>query len=366
MEKLRLGIVGCGGIASTHAKGFSEISDDFVVTAMCDIHLDRAKAAAEAAGAKVAVADYRDMTDHVDCILASLPHDLHYEVGMHFLNHGKHVMLEKPMCNTEAQARDLIETAERNGLILMTAYHNRYRPAMQLIKRLIDEKKYGDVFQMSFWTEQYTKYAQGHWALDSKRLGGGQFFSHGCHYIDLMLWLMGKPVSGFHLGTNFGTPWMEQEGTSNASIQFDNGALGYHFGTWGARGTRLGWSMHIHCMEGMLEYKRGEGKLFLHHRIVGETRGETANQARPSQLELIYEEPGTGKMTQFQFLHFADCIRNGKAPLTGGPSSLQGLRVIWRLYEAERKQTMADLRGLGVEEDWRDPRAVTTFSGLDL
>lgn len=323
-----------------------------MVTATCDIDTERAESAKGVLRAEVATTDYREAADHVDCLLVSLPHDLHCEVGTFFMKAGKHVMLEKPMCNTEQRGIDLIQTAESNGVVLMTAYHNRFRPAMQMIKKYIDDKAYGDVFQMSFWTEQYTRYATGHWALDARRWGGGQLFSHGCHYIDLLLWLMGKPVSGFHLGTNLGTPWMEKEGTSNAAIAFESGALGYHFGTWGAaRGTRLGWSMHVHCTEGMLEYTRGDGKLDLHHRVVGETRGETANRTRPSQAELIYQEPGRGKMTQFQFKHFADCVRDGRQPLTSGPSSLQGLRVIWRLYEAETKHTMADHWSEGDKQD---------------
>jgi hypothetical protein len=53
--------------------------------------------------------------------------------------------------------------------------------------------------------------------------------------------------------------------------------------------------------------------------------------------------------------HFLDCIRTGRQPLTDGPGSLQGLRVIWRLYEAEEKNVAADLRGLGLDEPWDKP-----------
>ena len=49
--------------------------------------------------------------------------------------------------------------------------------------------------------------------------------------------------------------WMEKEGTSNVTMRFESGALGYHFGTWGARGTRLSYSFHAHCTEGMLEFR---------------------------------------------------------------------------------------------------------------
>ena len=48
----------------------------------------------------------------------------------------------------------------------------------------------------------------------------------------LLLWFLGRPVKGIHLGTNYGTPWMEMEGTSNVAIEFEGGPIGYHFGTW--------------------------------------------------------------------------------------------------------------------------------------
>ena len=91
-----------------------------------------------------------------------------------------------------------------------------------------------------------------------------------------MLWMLGKPVRGSHYGTNRGTPWMEKEGTSNVTIEFENGILGYHFGTWGARGTRLKYSFHAHCEEGMIEAAISEGKLIAHssNSLLDTFRGE--------------------------------------------------------------------------------------------
>ena len=114
---------------------------------------------------------------------------------------------------------------------------------------------------MSIWTEQLTQFGPDHWRSSAKNLGGGEFMSHGCHYVDILLWFLGRPVRGVHLGTNFGTPWMEKDGTSNAVIEFEGGQLGYHFGTWGARGTKLGYSFQAHCTEGMLEIDFQSGKL---------------------------------------------------------------------------------------------------------
>jgi predicted dehydrogenase len=343
-----MGLLGCGGMGGSHLNGLAELLDVMEVTATCDIIQERAEAAAAKFGAKLAVTDYREMADSVDAILISLPHDLHYPAGKFFLEAGKHVLMEKPMCNTEDECISLIELAKKNDRVLMTAYPVRYWPIIAKMKELVDSNTYGEVFQMSIWTEQFTKYQEGHWALSSKRLGGGQFFSHGCHYIDLLLWFLGKPIKGTHMGTNFGTPWMEKEGTSNAVLEFENGVMGYHFGTWGARGTRLGYSIHIHCTKGMLEYNLSEKKLYLHTDI----KDEKANMDTSSRLQVLMDESDSTKKTQYETLHFINCINSGTKPMTDGPSSLQGLRVIWRLYEAERNNVIADLRGLGLDEDW--------------
>lgn len=349
MEKIRLGVIGCGGMAGSHANGLLELGDLMEVTVTCDIDLERAQRAAEKLKANRHVTDYKEVFEDVDAVLIALPHDLHFEVGKASLEAGKHVLMEKPMCNTEEECIQLIEIAKQCDRVLMTAYPVRYWPAIVQIKEWIDQKKFGEVFQMSVWTEQFTKYHDEHWARSAKRLGGGQFFSHGCHYVDLMLWFLGRPVRGFHFGTNTGTPWMEKEGTSNATIQFEGDVLGYHFGTWGARGTRLGWSLHVHCTEGMIEYKRSEGKVYLHSHI----KEEKANLDTSSRTRVIFEDDDAGKQTQHETRHFLECIRNGTKPLTDGPGSLQGLRVIWRLYEAEKNNTIADLSGLGLEDDWQ-------------
>ncbi|MFK7691461.1 Gfo/Idh/MocA family protein [Paenibacillus sp. HJGM_3] len=348
MDKIRMGIIGCGGMAGSHFRGYGELMEQMTVTAVCDIVPERAQQAAELLGAR-AVTDYRELLDDVDAVLVVLPHDLHYEVGMTCLKAGKHVLMEKPMANSEAEVLDLIRQSEESGKILMTAYPVRFWPMILKMKDLIDTKAYGDIFQLSIWTEQFTRYYDGHWALSAERLGGGQFFSHGCHYVDIMLWMMGRPVRGTHMGTNRGTPWMEKEGTSNVTIEFENGSLGYHFGTWGARGTRLGYSFHAHCTGGMLEANISAGKLYAHTGLLP----EKANMDTNSKTELLMEVPLDGKNTHYEIQHFLDCIRNGTVPLTDGPTSLQGLRVIWRLYEAEENHTVADLRGLGLDEDWR-------------
>lgn len=345
MSKTRVGIIGCGGMARSHASRFSMILDQVEITATVDVVRERAQAVADLLPGEVTVSeDYREILDKVDAVLLVLPHHLHHPVTLECLAAGKHVLVEKPMANSEQECLEMIEAAKRADRVLMVAYCMRFHPLVVKMKELIDAKTYGDVFQLSIWTEQLTRYPEDHWASSAKTLGGGQLFSHGCHYIDLLLWMLGKPVWGTHFGTNTGTPWMEREGTSNVTIEFEGGVMGYHMGTWGARGSRLKYSFHAHCTEGMIEADISHGRLIAHSKsVIHDPANHDAAQAEEVLLEIPHAKP-----TEVEMAHFIECIRTGKKPLTDPVSSLEGLQVIWKLYEAEEKKTLADLRGMGL------------------
>jgi len=331
-------------MAKSHAYRFNNVLHEVEVTALVDLQPERAQAVADLLPNNPCVStDYREIFPLVDAVLVVLPHHLHHLVTLESLNAGKHVLVEKPIANSEQECLEMMAAAEKSGKVLMVAYCMRFHPLVLEMKRLIDTKAYGELFELSIWTEQYTHPPEGHWARAAQTLGGGQLFSHGCHYIDLMLWILGRPLWGSHIGTNRGTPWMEREGTSHVSIEFEDGLVGYHGATWGARGTRLGTSFHAHCTGGMLEADIGQGKLYLHHGMGIHRPGEAEGQ----RTEVLIEAP-QAKATEEEMYHFIDCIRTGRKPLTDPISSLEGLRVIWELYRAEQEHRLADLRGMGL------------------
>lgn len=351
MSQLRLGIIGCGDMQNAHQVIFKELIDRVVVTATADVDIGRARNAADILGAEHFVADYRELFPYVDACLIATPHHLHHEMGISALRAGKDVLMEKPMAISEEECLDLIDTSAALSRTLMTAYPMRYHPIVVRLKELIDTKYLGEVFHISIYTEQLTEPPPNHWIRSAEKLGGGQFFSHGCHYVDLLLWFLGKPTKGVHLGTRKGTPWMEKEGTSDAVILFESGGVGHHFGTWGARATRHGYSIHVHAERGMLEADLTNGLLYAHHGFL-ETppRGGLAGTLSPDAkaAEVIMQVTKESKYLQGELAHFLDCIEEGRRPLTDGPGSLQGLRVIWALEQAEKEDRIADLRGLGL------------------
>ena len=336
---LRLGLIGCGNMGGAHRRALEQLAGRARMVAAVDTDIARAEQTAKALGCERVTADYREAIEHVDAAIVALPHELHHPVGCALMNAGRHVLMEKPMAVSEAQCLELIDVSRSAGVTFMVAYCMRFHPVVTEMRKLIKQRAYGDCFQLSIWTEQHTQREPGSWMHTAAGLGGGQLFSHGCHYIDILLDWLGEPIEGKHIGSNFGTPWMEGEGTSNVAMRFASGALGYHFGTWGAMGTRLKYAIHAHSTRGMLEGQLSAGRLILHQDAAEEATGRE---------QLLYETQ-PGKHVDHELVHFVECIERGDRPLTDGPRSLQSLRVIWKLYEAEQRGVVADLRGLSLE-----------------
>ena len=340
--KHKLILIGCGGMAKNHASRVESMEERLEVAAVVDIDQAKAQAVSDLLPNHPPVfTDYRDALPLGDVVLQVLPHHLHASVTIDCLNAGKHVLAEKPLANPKEECLAMMDAAKRNGRVLMTAYCMRFHPILREMQRLIKEKVYGECFQLSIWTEQLTIREDAAWFHDRKTLGGGQLFSHGCHYIDLMLWMLGKPLRGSHMGSNFCTPWMDREGTSNVCLEFANGALGYHFGTWGARGTRMKYSFQAHCEKGMLDFNLAENKLILRGDIA-EHIPDVAEDCKEYVLMDLTGSPGKPLVEEMR--HFLDCVDNGTTPETSPEESLAGLEVIWELYNAEDAGRLADFR----------------------
>lgn len=348
---IRLGIIGCGNMTGQHLNSFELLKDKLHVSVVCDLNAERAERAMEILNADRFDTDYRSILSDVDAVLIALPHQLHYPVGKFFIENKKHVLMEKPLCVKEWQCLELTKLAEEQGVTLMTAYPVRFWEETRKMKEYMESGIIGDVFQMTIYTDHYnpSRDTRGTW-MSCSGLGGGQMFSHGCHYIDIMLWFLGNPVVGTHLGTNRGTPWMDREGTSHAAIRFENGVIGYHTGTWGARGTTNSYKMEIYGTNGTLSYTtvgENKGKILLLRTL------EYSDEKRRNEV-LWQKDDASGKRTEGELGHFVSCIMNGETPITNGRTSVTGLRVIWKMYEAEMEGRNADLRGLGFSQPFID------------
>ena len=108
---IRLAMIGCGNMGTAHRRALQQLAGRATVTAAVDVVEDRARATAKELGANLVATDYHQVLDHIDAAIVALPHHLHHAVGMDLVENGKHVLMEKPLANSEAQCLDLIAAA---------------------------------------------------------------------------------------------------------------------------------------------------------------------------------------------------------------------------------------------------------------
>ncbi|HZG86639.1 Gfo/Idh/MocA family oxidoreductase [Paenibacillus sp.] len=203
----RIAIVGCGGIANgKHMPSLAKLSNVQMV-AFCDIVPERAVEAAEKYGAEGAktYTDYREALKDatIDIVHVCTPNDSHAEIAIAALEAGKHVMCEKPMAKTAADAARMVEAAKRTGKKLTIGYNNRFRPDSQHLKKLCEDGEFGDIYYAK--AHAIRRRAVPTWGvfLDEEKQGGGPLIDIGTHALDLTLWMMNNYKPKVVLGTAY-------------------------------------------------------------------------------------------------------------------------------------------------------------------
>ena len=226
-EKIRVGLIGCGGIMRGHAKRLLSIPEVEIVALddISDEMLDHFyEAVPEVKGLPVFY-DYREMLDKVemDAVEIATPHTLHFQQTMDCLDAGKHILLEKPMVCSVEHAHKLIAKAEEKQRVVVISYQRHYQPEFRYMRDVIREGKLGNVTYISaLQCQNWKKGTVGMWRQDPELSGGGQLNDSGSHLIDIILWTTGLAVDElFGYIDNLSTP---VDINSALSMKFKNGA----------------------------------------------------------------------------------------------------------------------------------------------
>jgi predicted dehydrogenase len=190
-NEIGLGVVGCGGFGLFALQHFMQVPDVKLV-GIAATHAE----AADYAARRFDSAKLRDISDllsspDLDLVYIATPPFLHYEVAMHALAEGKHVICEKPLAMNLHQADEMLGFARSKELMLVTNLMQRYNPMFERVKRLIDEKPLGDVLHGYF--ENYAAdegLHEQHWFWDPSK-SAGIFIEHGVHFFDMFSGWMG-------------------------------------------------------------------------------------------------------------------------------------------------------------------------------
>lgn len=194
MDKVRIGIIGCGGIANNKHMPALHRLPDVELVAFCDIIVERAEKAAKEygiEGAKV-YEDYKELLkdETIDVVHVLTPNREHSFITVDALEAGKHVMCEKPMAINTEEAQKMLDAAKRTGKKLTIGYQNRYRPDSWYLKRACDNGDLGEIYYAK--AHAIRRRAVPTWGvfLNEEEQGGGPLIDIGTHALDLTLWTM--------------------------------------------------------------------------------------------------------------------------------------------------------------------------------
>lgn len=226
-RKIRIAIVGCGRIAKNHFGSIEKHADCMELAAVCDIDPNVLAEHAE----KYHVPGYIRLeemlkTERLDLVALCTPSGIHPDQAVMAAAHGVNVMTEKPMATRWQDGVRMVRACDDARVRLFVVKQNRRNTTLQLLKRAVDEKRFGKIHMVHlnvFWTRPQSYYDQAKWR-GTWEFDGGAFMNQASHYVDLLDWLIG-PVDKVQAMMST-TRDIEVEDTGVLNVRWRSGALG--------------------------------------------------------------------------------------------------------------------------------------------
>ncbi|MCP4622411.1 MAG: Gfo/Idh/MocA family oxidoreductase [bacterium] len=235
-ETIRIGVVGTSWWADMHHLPYLKSHPGAEVAAVCGRNRDRAEAIAGKFQISGIFTDYREMIEKGDlqALVVAAPDNVHYDAVMAALDAGLHVVCEKPMAKSVAQAGEMYAKAAEKGVKNMTYFTWRFLPHFRYVKRLVDDGFLGNCYHSHFqWFQGAGRGPGYHWHFDRER-GSGVLGDLGSHMLDFARWLVGDIAA---VGANLKTFIDRQPPESGRLIPADDSAMLLLDFESGAQGT---------------------------------------------------------------------------------------------------------------------------------
>lgn len=248
MEKLKVGIIGCGGIANGKHLPAIKKNGNFEILAVCDLVEERAQKAKEEYGTETTkvFTDYKELLKEKEIVAVYVltPNREHSFISVDALYAGKHVMCEKPMAINTEEAQKMVDAAKETGKILTIGYQNRYRPDSTYVKAACDNGDLGEVYYGK--AHAIRRRAVPTWGvfLNEEEQGGGPLIDIGTHALDLTLWMMNNYEPESVMGSVY-RKLADQKNTGNAWGDWDPEKFTVEDSAFGFIKMKNGASIHL-------------------------------------------------------------------------------------------------------------------------
>lgn len=343
MDKIKVGIIGAGTIGHCHVAAYRKRADVEIV-AVCDSNRDRAEQFARQYEISQVYDDYRIMLAEAapDAVSVCVWNSLHGPVSIDALNGGAHVLCEKPLAISAAEALDMQLTAERCGRVLMPGFCTRYEEGVKLLKNVVDENRLGKLYYVkAVYLRRHGN--PGGWFADNSRSGGGPVIDLGVHVLDLARFIAGgqavsvsavtHKMPGEQAASN--APHMsadngqihDVEDFASALIRMDNGVT-IQFET--------SWNHHVESDVFQIEVygTKGGATAYPKVRITTDDFGVACN------IQPLHSNNEHSPNYDFdeEIAHFIEVIRGAEQPIVTAEDGVECMRITDAIYESANEQ----------------------------
>ena len=354
MSKLKFAIIGCGRISHKHIEALANNLEEAELVAVCDIVPEKMDKDVEeyyksiAENAKLDTADeyveeiavtkeevkkytdYKEMLEKEDLDVVSICTEsgYHAKYAIDCLNAGKHVLVEKPMALSSADANKMIKLAKRKNLKLGVCHQNRFNPPIQKLRRAVEEGRFGKIINGTariLWNRNDDYYKQAPWR-GTKALDGGTLMNQCIHNIDLLQWMMGSEVERVHCERDTFLRDIEMEDFGAILIRFKNGSIGIVEGSACVYPKNLEETLSIFGEKGTVVI----GGLAVNEIKTWQFADERDydKEDENTEVDSVY-----GKGHTPLYKDFIDAINNDREPLINGEEGKKALEIILKAYE---------------------------------
>lgn len=328
MKKLRAAVIGVGAMGRNHARVYSEL-DDTELVAVADVNSKTSKNVAEDFRCD-AYKEYKKMLkgEDIDLISIAVPTKYHKEVALNCIELGIPTLVEKPIADTEENAREIIQKAEENNIKLMVGHIERFNPAVIELKKRLDKNELGKIFEIK---------AIRVGPFPNRVRDVGVVIDLAVHDIDIMRYLTGSEVKRLYAETEHRIHTRHEDLLSGL-IKFKNNVIGVLSVNWltpekireisitGEKGMFLVkyLSQELYFYENI---EASRGRYTYSDILMGVTEGDIIN------IRIQKKEPLKAELESW-----VECVKKDKKPLVSGEDGLKALKLAQKLIESTVKE----------------------------
>jgi UDP-N-acetyl-2-amino-2-deoxyglucuronate dehydrogenase len=326
----KFAIIGCGFIAKKHADAISKINNAKLV-AVCD----KVTGTMEYYIDEYGVNGYTELEDmlkseEVDVVCICTPSGFHASIAVQLAEAKKHIIVEKPIAMTLEDTKRIINSCKLNGVKLSVVHPNRFRPVVQELRKILDERLLGKISHANAkvnWNRNQEYYDQAPWR-GTKEYDGGVLMNQAIHNLDLLLWFMGKPEQVFSMeATRLRN--IEAEDVSVGVIRFESGALGTIEASTTVYPKNFEESITIFGEKGTVKIG-GSNAIYFEHLVI-EGKNEEEIDALKSTIN---KDPWGIPGHQWIIEDMVNAIKEDRIPAVSGEDGKKALELVLNLYKS--------------------------------